>query len=118
MRVAAGNCWSLKGSNAKRPWISDDTLALIDRRIIDRKRFFLFPKHLFAVSAVPVQVAQDQGQTTWACQGMRLAKGGEADASARATEERRISVDIGCPGQFNFSLEKQLTSEIKGVCPS
>ena len=44
---------------------------------------FFFSTHLFAVTAVPVQIAQDQGQTTWACQGMRLAKGGEADGSAR-----------------------------------
>ena len=42
-----------------------------------------FSTHLFAVSPVPVQVAQDQGQTTGACQGMRLARGGEADGSAR-----------------------------------
>ena len=39
MRVAAGSCLSLGGSKATRPWIGDDTLALINRRIIARKSF-------------------------------------------------------------------------------
>ena len=34
------------------------------------------PSHLFAVHAVPVLVARNQGQTTQACQGMRLGTGG------------------------------------------
>ena len=45
--------------------------------------FCFLPSHLFAVHAVPVLVARIQGQTTQACQGMRLARGGGADASAR-----------------------------------
>ena len=39
MRVAAGDCLSFRSCKAKRPWISDDTLALIDRRIIARRSF-------------------------------------------------------------------------------
>ncbi|OLP76059.1 hypothetical protein AK812_SmicGene44056 [Symbiodinium microadriaticum] len=59
-----------------------------------------FPTHLSAVSAVLVQVAQDQGQTMWACQGMRLAKRRRGRwFGEKVAEERKISVDIGCPGE-------------------
>ena len=62
MRVAAGNCLNLRGSKAKRPWISDATLALIDRRVLAR-RSFNFPLEKQLTSEIKASVRRDR--STW-----------------------------------------------------